>query len=285
MRSYRVPAVLSFLALAALILLAAACTGAGELTPQAATVTPAVSETRAGAAIAEPSGPTPTYTCIYTVVDGQAACLPLYDPRVSDFEKCSPVTFQARAACLPPGATNSSVISDAGPVPTGVDAGPMQFGYVRLNNSYVRFTSTDIIDYYVAPEDAIDFGGLKELFLPGMIYPPTEAPAPGVPCRYMVAAGNAACLPPDNALVKNCWRVNFQDHSACLPFGAGLYAVVAGTVTSGIGAVIQSPGDYFLVRRGSSEIKFTSAEVIQYDVAPDDEVDFQGLKLLFGVRQ
>ena len=107
--------------------------------------------------------PAPTYTCIYTVVGGKAPCLSVDDPRVSDSEKCSPIEYQGRAACLPEGATHGFVINEN--APGAVLDGPKSYFDIRRGNSVIKYY-TELIEYKLAAEDETNFAALKEVFRP-----------------------------------------------------------------------------------------------------------------------
>ncbi len=261
----------------------AACSELEEVLP---TATPAPQTPGATAPSPEPAAnpfltpapgpPTSPYSCIYTVANGEARCLPLNDPLVKD---CPPIQFQSRAGCLPPGAGVHSVISE-GAVPGATPLYPQYYSYISRGNSVIKW-GDEVIEYYVAPEDETDFRGLKEVFLPGGATPPPP-PYP-YNCRFIVFNSQIACLPLDNPLVRACVPIDFRDRSACAPPDARFDGGYVETPDPATGEV--STTAFFIIRRGNSIVKYNSTEVIEYNVAPEDEIDFKGLRELFKPRQ
>jgi hypothetical protein len=200
---------------------------------------------------AAPPPPTPAYSCIYAVVDGEAPCLPLSDARVADFEDCSPIKYDSRAACLPNGAEYG---------------GTQHFLIIERGESVIRFGDGNLI-YNVAPEDEPDFMGLKAPF------------RPPEPCRFTASEGESVCLNLTDPRVKDCQAVSFEGRSACLPPGAKLEVVDEKTPG------VVDPGDGTYITLGDSVIMFIDGTVVDqlvtYSVEPEDESALERLSLLF----
>ena len=182
--------------------------------------------------------------------------------------------WQNRAACLPPEAHLSSVISD-GYIEGAWLPACRGSHYIRRGHSVINWGHT-VCDYYVAPEDEADFQGLKELFLPSGATPPP--PPFQYSCRYIVIDAELLCLAMGNPAVRACRAVDYEGRSGCAPEGAQFSNESADYFDAALGEMVYR--SYAVITRRNSRIRYDHEEP-QVDIAPEDAVDFAALEAVF----
>jgi len=169
-----------------------------------------------------------------------------------------PIGFQGHITCLPQGASEGAIINEIpADVPPDVLRPPHIKFLIRRGKSVITYVQessrVQLLEFNVAPEDEADFAGVREIFgVPqGVPFVPLVAPLPDGACPYGALA--------------------FRGIVGCLPPGAQ-HLLATDVASSGLPGAVDA---IYIVERGASVVKYSySAGVLEWNVTPEDEVEF-----------